>query len=389
MIPNRKKKHNLMNKFSFLLLFLFIFSIPVDALKNESFFLENNTGLDFMTGYYKLEVIEISKPGDMPFVKINLITGGLTKQYYLRENEDPSINTEPFNKINLNSSFITTTVAKVSVEYPDNWGSPIKYNVEVPVVAEKIPEIVLTKSVDKTTLNKGDVVEFKLILENTGNGTAYNLTLEDRFPPGFTSAPGSRFPPLVQDELKAGERLELLFALKAVEPGSYNIEPAIVKYSSKSSQSNPVSLTVLEDKKEKSSLVTVITLDKFNIFTGEAVKAIVKITNKGNVSAESILIKGTVPKGMEVIEGDLRQAYTKIEPDESEEYSATLKAVESGNYSIQLKTSYSDDLTGFSANSDTIIVTEEKNYLYILIPVIIIIVGIVLFIMKRHREYRF
>lgn len=390
MIPNRKKKHNLMNKFSFLLLFLFIFSIPVDALKNESFFLENNTGLDFMTGYYKIEVIEISKPGDMPFVKINLITGGSTKLYYLRENEDPSINTEPFNKINLNSSFITTTVAKVSVEYPDNWGSPIKYNIEIPVVAEKIPEIVLTKSVDKTTLNKGDVVEFKLILENTGNGTAYNLTLEDRFPPGFTSAPGSRFPPAIQDELKAGERLELLFALKAVEPGSYNIEPTIVKYSSKSAQSNPVSLTVLEDKKEKSNLVTVITLDKFNIFTGEAVKAIVKITNKGNVSAESILIKGTVPKGMEVIEGDLRQAYTKIEPDESEEYSATLKAVESGNYSIQLKTSYSDDMTGSSANSDTIIVTEEeKNYLYILIPVIIIIVGIVLFIMKRHREYRF
>ncbi|HEY6586204.1 MAG TPA: hypothetical protein VIY97_03450, partial [Candidatus Methanoperedens sp.] len=109
-----------------------------------------------------------------------------------------------------------------------------------------------------------------------------------------------------------------------------------------------------------------------------------------NVSAESILIKGTVPKGMEVIEGDLRQAYTKIEPDESEEYSATLKAVESGNYSIQLKTSYSDDLTGSSANSDPIIAIEkEKNYLYILIPVIIIIVGIMLFIMKRHREYRF
>ena len=390
MIPNRKKKHKLMNKFSFLLLFLFVFSIPVDALKNESFFLENNTGLDFMTGYYKIEVIEISKPGDMPFVKVNLITGGLTKQYYLRENEDPSINIEPFNKINLNSSFITTTVAKISVEYPDNWGSPIKYNVEIPVVAEKIPEIVLTKSVDKTTLNKGDVVEFKLILENTGNGTAYNLTLEDRFPPGFTSAPGSRFPPVIQDELKAGEHLELLFALKAVESGSYNIEPTTVKYGSKSSRSNSVSLTVLEDKKEKSNLVTVITLDKFNIFTGEPVKAIVKITNKGNVSAESILIKGTVPKGMEVIEGDLRQAYTKIEPDESEEYSATLKAVESGNYSIQLKTSYSDDLTGSSANSDPIIVTEkEKNYLYILIPVIIIIVGIVLFILKRHREYRF
>ncbi|MFZ3383694.1 MAG: hypothetical protein WA144_07205 [Candidatus Methanoperedens sp.] len=390
MIPNRKKSYNLMNKFSFLLLFLLIFSMPVNALKNESFFLENNTGLDFMKGYYKIEVIEISKPGDMPFVKVNLITGGLTKQYYLRENEDPSINIEPFNKITLNSSFITQTVARVLVEYPDNWGSPIKYNIEIPVVAEKIPNIVLTKSVDKTTLNKGDVVEFKLILENTGNGTAYNLTLDDRFPPGFTSAPGSRFPPAIQDELKPEERLELLFALKAVESGSYNIEPTTVKYGSKSSRSNSVSLTVLEEKKERSVLLTNITLDKVNIFTGDPVKITVKITNKGNVSAESILVKGTVPKGMEVIEGDLRQAYTKIEPDESEEYSATLKAVESGNYSIQLKTSYSDEPTGSSSNSDPITVTErEKNYLYILIPAIIIIAGVVLFIMKRYKEYRF
>ncbi len=390
MIPNRKKSYNLMNKFSFLLLFLLIFSMPVNALKNESFFLENNTGLDFMKGYYKIEVIEISKPGDMPFVKVNLITGGLTKQYYLRENEDPSVNIEPFNKITLNSSFITQTVARVLVEYPENWGSPIKYNIEIPVVAEKIPNIVLTKSVDKTTLNKGDVVEFKLILENTGNGTAYNLTLDDRFPPGFTSAPGSRFPPAIQDELKPEERLELLFALKAVESGSYNIEPTTVKYGSKSARSNSVSLTVLEEKKERSHLLTNITLDKDNIFTGDPVKVTVKITNKGNVSAESILVKGTVPKGMEVIEGDLRQAYTKIEPDESEEYSATLEAVESGNYSIQLKTSYSDDPTGSSSNSDPITVTErEKNYLYILIPAIIIIAGVVLFIMKRHREYRF
>jgi uncharacterized membrane protein len=116
----------------------------------------------------------------------------------------------------------------------------------------------------------------------------------------------------------------------------------------------------------------------------------VKITNNGNVSAESIIIEGKTPKGMEVIEGDLRQLYKKIEPGESEEYFVTLKAVDAGNYSIKLKTSYSDDPTGYSSSFDPIAVTEkEKNYLYILIPAIIIIAGIVLFIMKRHREYRF
>jgi uncharacterized repeat protein (TIGR01451 family) len=390
MISIRKNGYYLLGTFSFLLLILLIFSNPVNAVKTESFFLENNTGLNFMNGYYKIEVIEIGKPGDMPFAKVNLITGGLTKQYYLRENEDPSIIDEPFNKININTSFISQTVAKIMVEYPDTWSSPEKYTIEIAVIPEKIPNIVLTKSVDKITMNKGDIVEFTMIVENTGNGTAYNLTLEDRFPPGFTSAPGSRFPPVIQDELKAGERVELLFALKAVESGSYNIEPTTIKYGSKIARSNSVSLTVLDEKKEKSHLSTNITLDKNTIFTGESVKATVKITNNGNISAESILIEGTIPKGIEVTEGDLRQVYKKIEPDESEEYSATLKAVETGNYSIKLKTIYSDDSIGFSSNSESIIVTEkEKNYLYILIPAIIIIVGIVLFIMKRHREYSF
>src|SRR3989337_2096423 len=232
MIPKPKNGYDLLKKLSFLLLTLSVFSIPVEAVKNDSFFLENNTGLDFMNGYYKIEVIEVGKPGDMPFVKLNLITGGLEKQYYLRENEDPSINTEPFDKINLNSSFITQTVAKITVEYPDTWSIPVKYTIERPVVAEKIPNIVLTKSADRVIINKGDIVEFKIVMENTGNGTASNLSLDESFPPGFTKAPGSRFPPAIQEELKAGEHLELLFALKAVEAGSYNIEPTIVKYGS-------------------------------------------------------------------------------------------------------------------------------------------------------------
>jgi uncharacterized repeat protein (TIGR01451 family) len=372
------------------MLFLLMFSIPVGAVKTESFFLENYTGLNFGNGYYRVEVIEFSKPGDMPFVKVNLTTGGSSKKYYLRENEDPSIIDEPFNKIHLNSSFITQTTARITIEYPNEWLSPEKYTIEIPVVPEKIPNIVLTKSVDKTTINKGDIVEFKMILENTGNGTAYNMTLEERLPPGFTGAPGSRFPPVINNELEAGERQELFYALKAVESGSYNIEPAAVKYGSKIARSNSLAITVLEEKIEKSHLITLITPDKNNIYTGDFIKVVVKITNTGKTSAESILIDGTPPTGMEAIDGDLRQVYKKIEPGESEEYSATLKAVESGNYSINLKTSYNDDSTGFSINSDFIMVTEkEKDYLYILIPVSIIILVIVLFIIKRHREYSY
>lgn len=359
--------------------------MPVNAAHTENFTMQNNTGLNFKDGYYKVEVIEI-----IDYVKVNLIVAGLdpvTKNLYVGEGSIS--NSPPFDIIKLSSSSITSLDANITVEYPATWPPPKKYTIE-PAVDVKIPNIVLTKSADKITLNKGDVVEFKINLENTGNGTATNLSLDEKLPQGFARAPGSSFPPALQDELKAGERLELLFALKAVESGTYNIEPTTIKYGSNTSRSNSLSITVLDEKKEKSNLSTVITLDKNNILTGESVKVTVKITNNGNVSAESILIEGAIPKGMEVKEGDLRQVFKKIDAGESEEYFATLKAVEPGNYSIILKTSYSDDSTGFSSDSDSIIVKEnEKDYLYILVPAIIIIAVIALFIIRRHREYSF
>ncbi len=389
MIPKRKNDYVLLRELSFLILFLLIFSMPVNAVQTKSFYLDNNTGLNFENGYYKVELTEISLSSlsSESYVKVNLIFEERIKSIKLREPD--SLESDPFNKIRLNLSSVSQKSARITIEYPDNWERVEEYNVEIPV-DEKVPNIVLTKSADKTTLNKGEIVEFKINLENTGNGTAYNLSLDEKLPQGFARAPGSSFPPVLQDELKAGERLELLFALKAVESGTYNIEPTTIKYGSNSSRSNSLSITVLDEKKEKSNLSTVITLDKNNIFSGELVKVTVKITNNGNVSAESILIEGALPKGMEVTEGDLRQVYKKIDPAESEEYSATLKAVEPGNYSIILKTSYSDDSTGFSSNSDSIIVKKNENdYLYILVPAIIIIAGIALFIIRRHREYSF
>jgi len=387
MIPKSKNDYDLLKKLTFLILILSIFSMPVNAEKTDNFTIQNNTGLNFEDGYYKLEVIEISLDSPRQ-VKVDLIFGNKKKSITLREGD--TLESDPFYIIKLKLSSINQEIARITIEYPEDWTKLEKYDVEIPVADEKIPNIVLTKSADKTTLNKGEIVEFKINLENKGNGTAYNLSLDEKLPQGFARAPGSSFPPDLQDELKAGDRIELLFALKAVESGSYNIEPTTIKYSSNSALSNSLSITVLDETKEKSNLTTAITLDKNNIFTGESVKVTVKITNNGNVSAESILVEGAIPKGMEITEGDLRQVYKKLDQGESEEYFAILKANEPGNYSIILKTSYSDDSTGFSANSDSIFVKEnEKDYLYILVPAIVIIVGMALFIIRRHREYSF
>lgn len=344
-----------------------------------NFTMQNNTALNFENGSYIIEVVEISRP---MYVKVNLTSDGLSRINNLYDNEAPIT----FNEIKLSASSITNTESVIAIEFPSGWSAPKKYQIVRPVA---IPNIVLTKSVDKTNINQGDVVSFTIKVENTGNATAYNLTLIESFPRGFSTALG-KFPPVIADKLDAGESQELYYALKAVDSGTFGIEPALVKYGSKTSKSNSLTITVAATALEKSNLSTVIRLDKDNVYTDDTIKVTVKITNNGRAAAKSVLICGTPPLGMEVIEGDLRQVYDSISPMESKEYRVGLKATETGNYSIRLRTTYNDDAIGVSSTSEPIVVTQkEQNYLYILIPIIIIIVGIVLFTIRRHREYSY
>lgn len=371
----------------------------VAGATTEYYSVGNNTGLNFMNGYYLIEVVEVNKAD--AFVIVNLTSDGQSSNYYLYDTIDAEINTAPWNRLtNLNASFITANSFRMGIEYSGNWTTIpiIRYTINTPATlaeeeASKVPNIVVTKSVDKTNVNLGDVVEFKLTVENTGNGTASDITLNEFLPSSFTRAAGTTFPPKIKENLDAGEIDTIVYGLKAVESGTFNIEPATVSYNSKTSKSNSITIIVAKEIKEKSKLTTAITIDETNVFNEDLINLKVKITNNGNVSAESILIEGSVPDGLELEEGDLRQIFKEIEPDESKSFSAILKAVDGGNYTITIKTSYNDDMTGFATKSEPISVTEkEKNpidYWYIILPIISIIIGVVLFTMRKHKEYRY
>ena len=175
-----------------------------------------------------------------------------------------------------------------------------------------------------------------------------------------------------------------------MEPGIYKIEPSEVKYGARTNESGEIIITVAEPEMRKSNLNTVISIDNFRVETGDPIKATVKITNNGTSSARSVLIDGTLPLDMEIIEGDLRQVYDIINPDEIKEYRIILKAKEAGNYTIHLRTVYNDAVNGVPSDSPPIIVTEkDKRYWYFFVPVIGIAIAMVLFIVKRHREYSY
>lgn len=390
MLSNYQNGKYCARRFGFLLLALLMLSTLADALPQKyNFTMQNNTGLNFENGAYIIEVIEISTHAPK-FVKVNLTVSGSSKNFNLYESEDPYL-PSPFNIINIISSFITDTSAIIKIEFPDNWGSPEPYPIVRPVTPVGIPNIVLTKSVDKTNVNIGDVLQIKIIAENKGNGTAYNLTLiEPLLPNGLTIAPTSRTP-VIKEKLDPGEIDDQpYYGVKAVESGTFNIDPTIVKYGSKTSKSNSLTITVAEVLREKSYLTTDISLDKKNATVGDLIKAAITITNNGTASSKSVLIEFIPQPGIEIVDGDLIKRYDNIAPTEIQQYRITLKAIESGNYSVRLRTDYNDAPSSVYSESEPITVTQkERNYLYILVPIIIIIVGIVLFTIKRHREYSY
>jgi len=366
-------------KLTFLLIILLMFPAASDASTQKfNFTVQKDSALNFENGSYIIEVIELSKA---LYVKVNLTSGGSSRINNLYDNEAPIT----FNEIKLSASSITNADAVVAIEFPAGWSAPKRYQVVRPVL---VPNIVLTKSVDKTNIQIGDVVEIKIKIENTGNATAHNLTLSETPSKGFTIA--TTFPSVRNAELAAGASQELYYSLKAVESGTLKIEPATVDYDSKTSKSNSLTITVGEAALEKSNLTTTISVDKNNVYTNDLIKATVKITNTGNAATKFVDIDFTPQEGMAVIENNLDKVLDSIAPGESLNYRLTLKANEAGNYTIHLRTVYNDATAGIPSDSEPIIVTQkEQNYLYFLVPIAIIIVGILLFTIKRHREYSY
>ncbi|SNQ61776.1 BatD family protein [Candidatus Methanoperedens nitratireducens] len=370
----------------YFLLFVLL-ALPVSgeaATQTYNFTVPNNTAINFENGAYIIEVIEISPP---VYAKVNLTFGNLSKINNLYEGEAPIT----FNQISLRAYTVSDT-ARISIEFPTGWGYPKIYPVVIPTHPVGVPDIVLTKSVDRTSLNIGEVAEFKIKVENRGNATAYNLTLTDQLPNGFSSAKGSRFPPVINTQLAAEESQEVYYALKAVDSGTFTVEPAVVVYGSKTNRSNSITLKVAAIMEEKSNLTTIIILNKNKINIDDSIEATIRVTNIGKAYARSVVVDGIPPYGMEVIEGDLRKVYYDegIAPGETKEYRVTLKATEAGNFTINLRTVYNDDQIGIKVDSETINVTAtEKNYLYVVLPLVVAAFGLATFAIKRHREYSY
>lgn len=103
--------------------------------------------------------------------------------------------------------------------------APVEVRLPTVLAVTANPELKITKTVNKEFVNPGDVVEYRVRVENVGEATAVNVTVNDTLPKGFTFQDGGaatkRF---AIGDLDPGQSFLLTYKVtvgKAVKAGRY------------------------------------------------------------------------------------------------------------------------------------------------------------------------
>lgn len=179
--------------------------------------------------------------------------------------------------------------------------------------------ITSTKSNNKSFANIGDIITYNIALLNTGTVTASNILFIDTVPNGTSliagtfkqdgntilvtpNPPGATLP----NALGVNKTTTVTFQVKvdtipnpnpipniAFSKFSFTIDPSIPNGGSSSSGTNTVNTQV----NNASLSGTVKYVDKFFADCGESINYTIVIPNTGNVTAQNVVFKDTIPTG--------------------------------------------------------------------------------------------
>lgn len=282
------------------------------------------------------------------------------------------------------------------------------------------PKLVVTKSVDKSEIEVGDVITVTVNARTTGNDAAYDVLFTDPKQEHFvlkeTTYEVSTRIPKIDFGKSMPETLVCIYKLKATEAGTFDLRPVTATYTNSASQtyqssSNTPTITVHEGNKQRADVETTMNLDLLSVRRNEKITSTVILKNTGNAPAEAVRLDIMVPEGMKYIRGDEgietiggkpRIYIETLQPNNDKEFSYTLKAKEVGKYSINSELSYeysngvdAQNIKQSDKFATSSISVEEgrfdfllKNPLYIVIS-IIILAAIGVHVYRRHREYKY
>ena len=273
------------------------------------------------------------------------------------------------------------------------------------------PSLTLTKEVDKSNVEKGDIIRVTIKAKNDGNGIAKRISIDPGLTPGFTFK--SNIYATYPTELGIGSSFTQMFIyeIQAADSGTFSLNPAIATYYSSvfddeySSKSNSPSVTVAAEAVETSEIDLKVTADKTKIKRGEEITFTIHVENKKDVPASTIRIDPIIPGNMTYVSGseDINIISEKPVIQESvygaryeKDYKITLKAKEIGSDELIVKLTYNNG-TGIinkEITSDRFYIEEgEFDYLaefplYVYLTPVLIVVAIAGWLYLRRSQFR-
>ena len=312
------------------------------------------------------------------------------------------------NEKNLTSQYtiVDITTAGIVIEYKTAVGGGVS---NANYIGK--PSLILTKEVDKSNVEIGDIIRVTIKAKNDGNGIAKRISIDLGITPGFTFK--SNIYATYPTELDIGSSFTQMFIyeIQAANGGTFSLNPATATYFSSvfdddySSTSNSPSITVAAEAVETSDIDIEITADKTKIKRGEKITFTIHVQNLKDVPASTIRIDPIIPRDMTYVSGseDIDIISEKPVIQESvygaryeNDYKITLEADEIGYNELIVKLTYNNG-TGIinkEITSDTFYIEEgEFDYLaefplYVYLTPVLIIVAIAGWLYWRRGQFR-
>ncbi len=282
------------------------------------------------------------------------------------------------------------------------------------------PEVVITKSIDKSEIKLGETITVTVKAKNTGNDTAHNVSFTDPKQEHFvleetTYEVSDSIPKIEYGEL-VPETLVYMYKLKATDSGTFDLRAVNASYTNSAGQtyqasSNTPSVIVNEGNKLRANIETRMNVDSLSVERNGKIASTVVLRNTGNAPAQAVRLDILVPegleyaegeKGIETVDGTPRVYIETLEPNNDKEFRYTLKAKEMGTYNVSSEFSYeyNNGITAENQKASNRSTTQNinvkegkfdfliKNPLYIVISTIILAAAGI-HIYRRHKEYRY
>ncbi|RZN36742.1 MAG: hypothetical protein EF813_06750 [Methanosarcinales archaeon] len=386
-------------------IFVFMLLIPVVvASGNDSYIFDNelqvNEGITIETSIH-IEVVDVNRiPPERAKFRITSYQKPERTITVFRE-DGPQVNkyeTYRGTSIYFDVIGVYSDSVQFSVSGPSNWRVTDYYDVETEEDLEEVadavtvPKLKITRTLDIASVQQGQTVKVTFKIKNEGNGTASEIELDEST---ITGAYMEGCPASLND-IAAGATERVSYDLKIIdaEPGTYELNPTLLNYKSESgasysseSTSNVLVIVAEEVLVPELGIKVTIESDDDVITCGDRFPAIIRIDNIGNATSGRVTIKSHLPDDVRVADGEIDPVYESIKPGDFVEYDVTMIAYEPGKHIIKMDVLWADAEASASAEFWAELSGFDKYYIYILaaIPIVLIL----LWLIKRRREYSF